>query len=238
MDTDGGSLWKMIEDIITAVVKSRPEIKPYLSNKARWYTSLSSPEPFKTWDFMLHAIERLVINTYNGLIAGDFIDVMANLISGQIYDAYESAWRDDGNDPPLPWYLSQAADNDILKQYDYVDQYYRDIIDARVDKTPLQPLLSRAQLWANRYNESYNNAVHIIQLQEGGKEMWVIGATEKHCETCTKLDGVVAYAKEWEASRYKPQGSNLSCGGWRCDCSLTPTENRLTRNRKSKLEIR
>lgn len=230
-----------ISQIIRTVVKSYPKILPHLKGKARWIANSAQPAPYKTWDFMLHAIERLVINTYNGLIAGDFIDVMANLISGQLTDAYERAWVDDGNDLPMPYYLQQAAENDILIQYDFVDQFYRDIVDARVDKTPLEPLLQRAKLWANRYNESYNNGVHLIELQMGGKEVWRLGRTEKHCPDCEKLNGIVAYASEWEASGYEPQNapnSKLKCGGWNCDCSKDPTTERVTRNRRAKLGIR
>lgn len=233
----------MIDQIVRAVVKSHPEIVPFLKGKARWIGCATQQAEYKTYDFFLHAFERLVINTYNGLIAGDFIDVVANLISGQLYDAYERAWMDDGNDLPLPYFLQQAADNDILIQYDFVDQFYRDIVDARIDKTPIAPLLQRVQLWANRYNESYNNGVHLIELQMGGKEVWRLGRTEKHCPECEKLNGVVAYAVEWEQSGYEPQNApnlKLTCGGWKCDCSKEPTTERLTRKsqRYAKLGIR
>lgn len=227
----------MIYEIIPILVEKYPEIVPHLKGRARWVLHSITKAEYKSYDFFLVAIERMVRNVYNNLLGGDFIDVMANLISGQITDAYERAWLDTGGEYPLPPYLIIAIQKDVLKQYDYVDQYYRDIVDARIDKTPVEPLLSRAALWANKWNKSYNNAMLLIQSQEGGNLVWRLGATEKHCSTCKTLDGVVASAAEWEASPYKPQGSNLECGGWRCDCSLEDTEQRRSRNRKEKLGI-
>ena len=60
-----------------------------------------------------------------------------------------------------------------------------------------------------------------------------MGATEEHCATCAALDGLVAYAVDWERSGVKPQNppnGALECGGWRCDCSLVPTKERATNN--------
>ena len=80
-------------------------------------------------------------------------------------------------------------------------------------------------MWSNRYNEVVNEA----KIWFGGKQRlkWKLGATEKHCTTCQALDGIVAYASEWEQSGLKPQNPpnpNLECGGWHCDCSLETTD--------------
>ena len=230
----------MLHSIIYAVIKSHPEIIPHLTGRARWVASAQKSEAYKSQDFFLTAIERMVRNVYYGFMGGDFIDVMANLISGQIMDAYQQAWLDDGGSLPIPEYLTSAAEADILRQYDFVDQYYRDIVDARVDKTAVEPLIARAQLWANQWNNSYNNASLLIQKEEGGNLIWKLGATEKHCDTCSSLNGIVASAKEWEESGYKPQNppnSYLTCGGWRCDCSLEPTEQRRSRNVRARLGL-
>jgi hypothetical protein len=59
-----------------------------------------------------------------------------------------------------------------------------------------------------------------------------LGATEKHCETCAGLAGVVATAKDWEelfAQGIEPQGDKLMCGGWQCDCEIVITDEPLTK---------
>jgi hypothetical protein len=88
---------------------------------------------------------------------------------------------------------------------------------------------SRVDLWANRYNEAVNRA----HMQFGAKQrlMWVMGDTEEHCETCSALNGIIAFGYEWEEARFHPQmppNELLSCEGWRCDCSLEPTDKRRT----------
>jgi hypothetical protein len=219
---------KQLISTLQKTVKAHPEVLPFLSNKARYVLHARDGE-YKTYDFFLSSLQRLIRSVYVGLVGGEFIDIFASLIQGQITQAYEQAWIDDGNSLPAPQGLMDAAQAKILAQFDHVDQFFRDIIDARVDNTPIEPLLARAQLWANRYNEGYNDAQAKIALLMGGKLVWRLGATEEHCDTCSKLDGIVDYAVEWERSGLRPQNAPnnaLTCGGWRCDCSLLPTDAR------------
>ncbi len=220
----------LLNQIQTAVEKY-PEVLPHLSGRARFIAFAKGGE-YKSYDFFLTTLGRMVTNVYMGNLGGEFIDIMANLIQGQITRAYESAWVDEGFDPPMPDYLTASANRMIVSQYAYVDQYYRDIVDARIDKTPLEPLLKRAELWANRYNEAYNNAIALITKQNGGKLKWVEGDTKDKCKTCVALNGIVAYASIWTKLNVHPQGGDnpkLECRGWGCGCKLLPTTERQTR---------
>lgn len=191
---------------------------------------------YKTYDYMLGVIRHAVQSVYNGWMGGEFVDIMQSLIVGQMTQAYRQAWEDDGNTSLfLPDFLQTALDENIARNtnFDYLYQYYKDIIDARVDGTPVEPLLVRADLWANRYNEAYNEAVALIASQRGGKLRWRLGKTERHCQTCAGLNGIVAYADEWELAGCYPQNapnSAIECGGWRCDCTLESTKARRTKN--------
>ena len=187
---------------------------------------------YKTYDYFLDTVERLIRSVYNGNMGGDFVDVMGSLLTGQITQAYQQAWENAGETSyALPDFL-QSAMNDMITQqtnFDFIYQFYTDIVDARVDGTSIDPLLSRADLWANRYDDAYNAAVAKIESETGGKLIWKLGATEKHCLTCAALDGVVAFASDWDATGLHPGGGpndKLECGGWRCDCSLEPTDQR------------
>lgn len=216
--------------IVKAIVRECPEVYARLRGRARWMAA--DAQPYKTQDFYLNALERLVRSLYNNDIGGEFVDVMASLIQGQLTDAYEQAWKDDGDDGPLPEYLSQAAEEAILSEFDYVDQLFRDIIDARLDETPIEPLLTRCELWANKWTGAYNDGVRLIALENGERLVWRVGDTE-HCETCHQLDGIVAYASTWEELNVQPQNAPndlLICGGYRCQCALEPTEQRQSPN--------
>ena len=213
--------------IAREAVRLAPQVRPHLSTKARWM--LYEPAEYKTTDYMLNVIEGLVNGVYNNLVGGDFIDAMANLISGQLTQAFQQAFEDEGyTDFVLPDYLSSALERMILSQYDFVDQFYRDIVDARIDGTSISPLLARARLWANQWQAAYNEAIRLMTLEGGGNLMWVYGEAE-HCETCNSLNGIVASAKEWDELGVQPQNAPnnmIACGGWNCQCSLTPTDKR------------
>ena len=228
--------------IARAAIEAVPEVMPFLSNRARYM--LYKPAEYKTYDYMLRAIEGLVNGVYSGTVGGQFIDTMANIISGQLSQAYRQAWEDEGfTDAFLPDYLTQSLEAMILNQFDYVDQYYRDIVDARVDGTPVAPLLARAGLWANQWNVAYKEAVQLIRFQGGGNLEWRKGQTEKGCRTCAALDGFVMSAREWEQLDLHPRGylnSKLECEGGgpvnNCDCELLPTDKRRSPNAYGRIE--
>ena len=223
---------------IRQIVATFPEVRTYLTGRARW--SLYRPAEYKTVDYMENAIEGLVNGVYNGNIGGQFIDTMANIISGQLTQAYQQAFEDEGfTDFALPDYLSESLEDMILGQYDYVDSFYRSIIDARVDGTPIAPLLQRAELWAQRWTEAYNEAMRLMAIENGQKLVWNLGLTEEHCPECAALNGIVARASEWDTLNIRPQNApndKLTCGGWRCDCSLEITDQRRTRDAYGRLE--
>jgi hypothetical protein len=154
---------------------------------------------------------------------------LKNLIKGQMRKAYEEAWKEDGNELPLPEYLATAAAALVDEQAGYVDGYYKAIVDARVGATSIEPLMYRAELWANRYTQAKNDAVALISAENGGKLVWMEGDTADKCDTCLALNGVVAYATEWQQAGFKPQNAPnamIDCGGWNCQCRLESTEKR------------
>jgi len=215
-------------NIIRSLVKNIPELMPHLTDKVRWIFHAQGGE-YKTYDYFLNNLTRLIQSVYDGNLGGGFIDTMANLISGQLTQAFEQAWSDEEGEGGLPDYLSSALEDMILGQYDHVDQFYRDIVDARVDQTPIDPLLARAPLWAQRWIEAYNQAVALITTENGGNLIWQLGETEQHCASCSTLNGIVARASEWEELGVRPQGAPnalLECDGWHCDCSLSATDKR------------
>lgn len=230
--------------VLRTVVTHYPAVIPYLKGRARWVAFVYEAHDYKFWwstdaniqiqlayktyDYFLSNLERLIASVYNNDLGGEFIDIMANLISGQLTQAYEQAWADEEGEGDLPDYLTGPLEEMILGQYDFVDGFYREIVDARVDEEPIDALLARAALWANQWTSAYNEAVRLITLENGGNMVWQFGDTE-HCETCRQLDGIIAPASVWDelgVHPQQPENDLLDCGGWRCGCSLTPTDQR------------
>lgn len=53
---------------------------------------------------------------------------------------------------------------------------------------------------------------------------WDLGFTFRHCRDCAGLAGTILTASEWQQAGIAPQHHDLECGGWRCDCRLTETD--------------
>ena len=87
---------------------------------------------------------------------------------------------------------------------------------------------SRVDIWVGRYEDTKNEAI-LFYSEKNQRLVWRFGATEKHCRTCEQLNGIVAFASEWETAQVMPQSPPnglLECGGWQCDCRLEPTDQR------------
>jgi hypothetical protein len=192
---------------------------------------------FKSFEYFRDTLYRLFRNLYNGYIGGEFIEVMQNLITGQIVDAYVRAWNDEGGDGDPPAYLNQSAEQMVNEQQSFVEPLYKDIVDARVNETSFEPFMMRADMWANRYKEAQGNAVALIEAETGGKQVWTLGATEKHCPFCSSYNGIVAFVSEWITADVHPQNApnhaltgikdgEKGCEGWLCDCRLASTDKR------------
>lgn len=216
----------LLERTIEAVIKRYPRIIPHLTQGV--FAVL-------TVGYFQATLARMVSNVYTGNMGGEFVDILGALIRGQLRDAYNRAYADAGFSDALPDWLQADLETMQAEQanFDYIYAYYQAIIDARVDGSPLQPLLDRVPMWVNRWNEAYSRATLKIQAVLGERLVWRLGATEQHCISCSALNGIVAFASEWDLSGVRPQNApndRLECGGWLCDCSLEPTNKRRSPN--------
>lgn len=217
----------MLDDYILEVIKKFPEVKAYLSQDTLdAFTA-------KTVDSYFRQLWKKIKQLYNkDITRGEFVDALADIVEQQITRAYREALKDEGLDPDLV--KSQYADNVeeiITSEYSHIDTLSVDIKTASYLESGFEQFRVRAGMWANRYDDAYNRAKVDIALESGGRLMWVLGATEEHCESCAALNGIVAYAKDWDDAGVKPQqppNAALECGGWQCDCKLEPTKKRRT----------
>lgn len=119
----------------------------------------------------------------------------------------------------------------IAEQSQHINRFAEAIErGSKANKGKLTPLLQRVQLWVNRYNDVKNEAQ--VMACKDQKLVWRLGATERHCRTCSALDGKVKRASFWRKIGVRPQNAPnnlLECGGWKCDCSFNPTDLPLSR---------
>jgi hypothetical protein len=180
------------------------------------------------------------LDLYRGEDVGVFIDQFTAAIDNQL----TRAWNEGAAEcDVLP---EDMTEDDLAILQTIIDNEFEYILGLAEDIQAYQTqgdevafgdsFKSRIDLWVNRYTETVNRA----RVHFGGKLhlRWTLGATEKHCETCAALDGIVAWAIEWEQAQIQPQNPpnpQLECGGWKCDCKLEPTDERRTQNALKRL---
>lgn len=205
----------------------------------------------KTQEMLERQLRSRALELFRGEIDGNgFLDGFSEAIDNQLTRAWNEGalesgvWPEDMTDEDL------AVLADIVNQeLEYVYQLGDDIIALSQETTPLDEkealaefrsrIGSRLDMWGNRYNEVANRA----RTHFGGKDKykWVLGATETHCDSCSALNGIVAFAYEWDESGVIPGEANsekLSCGGWRCDCRLESVGRDEPRTRAALSRIR
>jgi hypothetical protein len=187
----------------------------------------------KSAEFYARTLTHSTRSYYGGYMEyEDFTSILENLIVGQLRRAWFEGMAENGLSPEdmIPEWAAQLREA-IQSEQDHVPDFALAIETARRSQSGVDPLLSRVQMWANRYNDVVNQA-KIATAAVGEKLIWVYGDTD-HCDTCASLNGTVAFAVEWDASAYHPQrppNAMLDCGGWRCQCMLVPTKKRRTQN--------
>ena len=217
-------------EVTKVIMRRYPAVVPLLKGRARWIADFFMMEG-KTVEFFRRQIIGLIRGLYNGDILRDqFLDIMLNVIEGQLRQAYQNGVMDAGlSAEEMTDKMKQEMQNLIAGQLPYVDELAADIQNARALNQPVEPITVRADMWANRWNEAFSAGSHAVSLEFGLKEIWIVGPTE-HCETCLACNGLVAFASEWDAANLHPQGANLICGGYRCKCERRPTTERRSPN--------
>lgn len=115
--------------------------------------------------------------------------------------------------------LSSADRANIARIYAEQAAYVSDLSKAMYSgDLTIANFESRADMWAQKSLSAFYQA-GLLEANGNGMYQWVLGNTE-HCADCLRLAGQKHRLKEWHNSGWMPQGSNLECGGFRCQCEL------------------
>ena len=189
----------------------------------------------KTADYMNRTVDSLVRDLYKNEISdSEFQDSMFQLIEDQFKRAFNEGMRINDLDPAVDWNdeIESAYQEAVTNQIQYIEKFAMDIENGASSESGTSEFLSRSELWANQYDSVVQEA-QMLTAEKKDKYIWELGATEHHCESCSALNGIVAYAEEWQEAGFIPGNAPnnlLICGGWHCDCKLKPTDERRTQN--------
>jgi hypothetical protein len=213
-------------DLLADVVDTVPDVKAHLKPETLEALKNANTYGRQLWKYCLD----LYRTGDGGVFLGLFIDAIKN----QMTRAWNEGAREVGVDPKEMTDDDRAELKAIIDgEYDQIIKLAEAIMESRSGTLDefRQKFRSRIDLWVNRYTDVIGRA----RVYFGGKTRlkWTLGKTEEHCETCATLNGIVAFASEWEQAGIKPQSppnGMLACSGWNCDCSLEPTDQRRSPN--------
>lgn len=162
------------------------------------------------------SVRGLVAALWRGTI--DPFTFMDSMISA-IERRYRQAWLEGAKECGI-----EEADLSSREQVKLAEMTNRDIgylpglaraivTHTRADGFRLGPLLTRAELWTNRYEA--------VRLQGAAlacgdkKKKWGLGKTKEHCTTCLAFHGRVYRYSVWEENEALPRSRRLECKGYR-----------------------
>ena len=206
--------------IISAVAKAVPDVLPHLSASAR--------EALKAAD--LAAINATyhdaVFDALMTYFSGGSVTAPRNAFMRATTEAFgaafEAGWLDGGGELPfdgeaLTWFNAR-----LEQEFRFIEGLFEEVKELRKD--PDFDFLSFSASKADSYTNTLAGIHNHAALVVGNNRMvtWHLGATEKHCKTCAKLDGQ-RHKISWFMDRnYIPHtpGAGMDCGGYNCDCRL------------------
>ena len=99
----------------------------------------------------------------------------------------------------------------------------------REEGKKLSAVLHRIGIWTNRYNELMSIAQTMACADQ--KFKWTRGGTKQPCGDCLGYHGRVHRGSVWAKYDIRPQHQSLGCKGYKCQCSLDPTDEPVTPGR-------
>lgn len=155
-----------------------------------------------------------------------FYDAMLVAIRMHLPRAWHEGARQCG---VLPGELTQeerkALEQATLYETQWINRFATAIEEGnKANGGKLTPLFRRAEVWIGRWQGVRSRAMAMACADR--KLKWTLGAAE-HCSSCLKLNGKIKRASFWNERGILPRVHNapyLECGGWRCQCTLVPTD--------------
>lgn len=208
------------------------------------YVSVKFPDnPFllkqNTVDSFQRSMWKATKELYGNRASFQFGSFMLDLIEQQ----YGRAWREGMKSLELDPKNDMTSDasailqDAIVAEFEHVQRFAQDVITAAYNKAGYEQFRQRIDMWANRYNQIREMAIRTFAATQQ-RLQWVEGDTLMKCDICKRLDGIVAFAQEWDMLNVHPQHApnpylapsdgKTGCSGWHCDCKLVPTDQRRT----------
>jgi hypothetical protein len=205
-------------DYARAAVKVVPEVIPYLTPQTKAAVQGYDGIRSDYWAVIYDSVEGYL--TGNSPVTG-FRNRSATAMSEAFTDAVYEAWYQAGAELPLTddaasW-LSERIGAERLNiegMFDRLKKEWEGI-------DPIAEANARAEGYARTLDALYAEAK--MRGMKNQMVTWHLGATEKHCDTCSKLSGKKHRISYLIDNNYIPRkpGAGMECNGFNCDCRIT-----------------
>lgn len=179
---------------------------------------------YKSFDDYRRSLRSLARGYWAGeLSAFDYTDGMVSAISRH----FKQAWQEVEQQFSITSDERTSASQDALTlaintEISFISGFASAIeAGSKANGGALQPLLDRAELWANGYDRIMTLAQTIIGSDR--KFRWVRDELKDSCADCIQYDGLVFFGSQWEAAGVRPKMWELQCHGVNCGCELEGT---------------
>jgi len=193
---------------------------------------MCQPVPFEVdFGMIVKAIESYRANLRNavrGLWSGDFDyfwfydQMMLSIERGFTQAWYEGAAMYGVKPSELTDEERNALRSEIIKETNFIDALGQAVLAKnRASGGKLEPLYARAELWVAAYNRVRTLSSTYAAADQ--KHVWNLGRAKEHCRDCARYNGKVHRMSVWRKYGAIPQSYELYCHGYKCTCSLSPT---------------
>ena len=217
----------LIAKTVRRVAELYPQVRSRLGAKALALLEAYAVKTYAQYTSYIRMYVTSLFNKKTGL--QEFVESLYLQMQRQLIEAWLMGMKENGLsqfDMTEEW--ANRLNDIINDEAAFILPFGKDIEAAASRGDSIDSLLSRAEAWGLRYKDVQNEA-RLLTAGRGVKLIWVMNPDKEHCETCAALNGIVAFASEWEEAGVKPQSppnTYLECGGWRCGCELQPTDRR------------
>lgn len=145
--------------------------------------------------------------------------------------AFRDGLVDGGYDPgdePLGEDDQAELDRLLAEQSQYVTQFGEALF---ADGVSDPQATGKPAMWFNKSVLPLYQAGR-LSADKNGLHEWLLGRTEEHCQSCLAAVGQRHRLKDWYKAAVIPQGDQLGCKGFLCDCKLQ----RVTGRAKGRLD--
>jgi hypothetical protein len=219
-----------LKQAILQTVTTVPDVMKYLSDDTRQFLTLRSVKA----GYVEGGVPAIRARYNNEIVAalttffeGGSVTSPRNQFRQAMTEAFNSAfdtgWVDGGQELPVDEDAAAWLQAQLSGEMANIDSLFEQAKTLR--KEPefdfFTWITTRADGYTNTAASIYNAAALLAKKNQ--LLTWNLGNTEKHCDTCAKLDGTKHRASWYIGNNYIPRkpGADMDCGGYRCDCSLT-----------------